>query len=510
MNQRLQKVIFISLIFCLMLGLTPLVSASSGTFRATESVRVRSEPSTDGSVITVVHSGDSIEVLDHNPAGWSMVQIGNSTGFIRSDFLRFPIGDTAAVFQTTEGVNLRASASTSAEVLVTVPAGANVDVFEHDPAGWSRVSVGGTSGFIRSDFLTRGGSGNSAAASTTASTASTSNSSNSITTLYTTGTVRLRAGPSTDNDIVRNLSVNTGVEVIENQANGWSKVRHRNSSGYIRSDLLATSPSTITLKTTDSVNMRSGPSTNNNVTKTLAAGTDVGVLEQLANGWSRVLFNGTEGFIRSDFLGGSTSSKVIATLKTLTGVNLRSGPSTSHNRLRLLTVNTDVDVLENRSDGWSRVRHNGTEGFIRSDFLGGGIKVELIDWATAKKLIPKNTDLRVYDVRSGTSYNIKAFSLGNHADVDTSTQTDTNLKRATRDGAWAWAPRPVWVTVGERTFAASINGMPHAGSAVSGNGLSGHFCLHFRGSTSHGSTSASYVRNMQNAITEAWNARPNQ
>jgi len=166
--------------------------------------------------------------------------------------------------------------------------------------------------------------------------------------------------------------------------------------------------------------------------------------------------------------------------------------------------------LENRSDGWSRVRHNGTEGFIRSDFLGGGIKVELIDWATAKKLIPKNTDLRVYDVRSGTSYNIKAFSLGNHADVDTSTQTDTNLKRATRDGAWAWAPRPVWVTVGERTFAASINGMPHAGSAVSGNGLSGHFCLHFRGSTSHGSTSASYVRNMQNAITEAWNARPNQ
>jgi len=508
MNKKLQKVIFIVLILSLMLGMSQSVLASSNVFRATGSVRVRSQPTTEASVVTVVHSGDNVEVLDHDPAGWSRVQVGDSSGFIRSDFLRFPIGDTPAVFQVTEGVNLRASASTSSEVLITVSAGTNVDVLEHDPAGWSRVRVGNTSGFIRSDFLTRGGAGNVADLYTAASTSTASDKV--IAKKYTNGSVRLRSGPSTDDNIIRNLTSSTGVDLLENLSNGWSKVKHNNSTGFIRSDLLSDSPSTSTLKTLDSVNIRSGPSTDNRIINTLSAGVNVAVLERMANGWSRVLHDGKEGFIRSDFLGSASSSKVIETLKTLTGVNLRSGPSTSHNKLKLLPVNTEVDVLENQSNGWSRVRHNGTEGFIRSDFLGGGLKVELIDWAAAKKIIPKGTDLRVYDVRSGISYNIKAFSLGNHADVDPSTQTDTNLKRSTRDGTWAWAARPVWVTVGDRTFAASINGMPHAGSAVSGNGLSGHFCLHFRGSTSHGSTSSSYVRNMQNAITEAWNARPNQ
>jgi len=175
----------------------------------------------------------------------------------------------------------------------------------------------------------------------------------------------------------------------------------------------------------------------------------------------------------------------------------------------LLQVNTSVEVLENQSNGWSRVRHNGTDGFIRSDLLGSGARTfELIDWPTAKSVLPRGTNLRVVDVRTGISYNIRVFSMGNHADVDTATQADTDAKRSSRNGVWSWTPRPVWVTVGDRTYAAAINGMPHAGSVTSGNGLSGHFCLHFRGSTSHSSTSASLVRNMQNAITEAWNARP--
>jgi len=482
-----------------------MMTASTGTFRATDSVRVRAEPSTDAAVITVVHTGDSVEMLDHDPAGWSRVQVGGSTGYIRSDFLKFPVGSSAATFKTTDGVNLRATASTNSEVLKTVVKGTNVEVQEHDPAGWSKVSINGTSGYIRSDFLTRGGTGAPVAAS--------ASSTQAIATLRTTGTVNIRSESNTDSNILKTLVANSSVEVLENLSNGWSKVRHSGTNGFIRSDLISSSSSsqaTSTRWTTDSVNLRSGGSTSNSVIKTIASGASVEVLENQSNGWSKVRHNDTDGFIKTEFLSNTSSAQVIATLKTVTGgVRLRSGPSTTHNIIKSLSVNTSVDILENQSNGWSRVRHNGTEGFIRSDLLGSGARpIELIDWETAKKLIPKGTNLRVVDVRTGISYNIKAFSLGNHADVDTATQADTDAKRSTRGGVWAWAPRPVWVTVGERTFAASINGMPHAGSSVSGNGLNGHFCLHFRGSTSHGSTSASYVRNMQNAITEAWEARP--
>ena len=509
MSRKLQKVIFIVLIFCFALGLSAQpVAASVGTFAVTDSVRVRTEPSTDASVVTVIHPGSTVEVLDHDPAGWSRVQAGGSTGFIRSDFLKASTGSGGATFRTTSGVNVRSAASTDSSVVATVTAGTSVEVTQHDPAGWSRVTVNGSSGFIRSDFLTRGGSGSAVASAAPSDTV--------IATLKTTGTVNVRSGASTDNDIVRTLAAGTSVEVLENQSNGWSRVRHSGSTGFIRSDLLsatgAPAAQPTSLKTNGTVNIRSGPSTNNSIVKTLSPITSVEVLEMQSNGWSKVRHGGSDGFIRSDLLSVSGSSgSSIGTLKTVTGVNMRTGPSTSNSIIRLLPVNTSVEVLENQSNGWSRVRHNGTDGFIRSDFLGTGARpVELIDWPTAKSIIPRNSTFRVTDVRTGISYNVRGWAFGNHMEVDPATQEDTNLKRSTRNGVWAWAPRPVWLHVGDRTFAAAVNGMPHAGNITPGNGLSGHFCMHFRGSTSTGSTSASYIRNMQNAITEAWEARPNQ
>jgi len=323
----------------------------------------------------------------------------------------------------------------------------------------------------------------------------------------------MRSGASTNDRIIRTLSRGTSVEIIENQSNGWSKVRHNGTDGFIRSDLLSESgaaTTSTTLKTTGTVNLRSGPSTSNSIVRTLSSGTSVEVLEQQSNGWSRVTHNGTNGFIRSDLLSASGGGGGAGTnLRTMTGVNFRTGPSTGHSVIRLLAANTTVVVLENQSNGWSKVTHNGTEGFIKTEFLGAGVRpVEVIEWSEARRLMSRGRDYRVVDVRTGISYNVRPLSLGNHADVDTSSQADTDAKRRTRNGVWSWTPRPVWVTVGDRTFAAAINGMPHAGSSVSGNGLSGHFCMHFRGSTSHTSNSESLVRNMQNAITEAYDKRP--
>jgi len=127
-----------------------------------------------------------------------------------------------------------------------------------------------------------------------------------------------------------------------------------------------------TFTTTTVVNLRTGPSTNYSVIRTLASNTSVTVLENQANGWSRVSQNGTIGFIRSDLLSVSaagTSAAPSSNQRTVAGVNMRSGPAITYSVIRLLPVNTNVDVLESRANGWSRVRHNGTVGFIRSDFL---------------------------------------------------------------------------------------------------------------------------------------------
>jgi len=493
-------------------SLAPSISASSGSFRPTESVRLRSEPSTEADIITVVHPGTNVEVLDHDPAGWSSVRVGNSTGFIRSDFLELPISSTAT-FSTTAGVNVRSGESTTSNVLTTVIEGTSVEVSDHDPAGWSRVSVSGTSGYIRSDFLTRGGDGSAAVAAASTESNAAPGAAAVIGTLLTNGTVNLRAGASTNDEIITSLSEGTSVEILENQTNGWYRVRYNNTDGFIRADLLSESGAAAeakTLRTTGTINLRSGPSTNNSILMTISANTGVEVLEQRADGWSSVVHNGTNGFIRSDLLSDSSSGGVGTLKRTTTSVNFRSGPSTGHDTITQLSANTTVQVLEELSTGWSRVMHNSREGFIHSNFLGAGFSpVELVDWATARTLIPRGRDLKITDVRTGVTYNMRLLSVGNHADVDTATQADTDAKLRTRNGVWSWTARPVWVTIGDRTFAASINGMPHAGSAVNGNGLNGHFCLHFSGSRSHSvSDSSSYVRNLQAAVVEAHEARP--
>ena len=508
MKHRLQKVIFLIIVICLLLSLAPSISASVGSFHTTESVRLRTAPSTEADIITVVHPGENVEVLDHDPAGWSSVRVGSSTGFIRSDFLKFPINNTAT-FATTAGVNVRSAASTTSDVLATVIAGTSVEVSEHDPAGWSKVSVDGTSGYIRSDFLTRGGDRSSAVTPPEGS----PSAPEGIGTLKTTGSVNFRAGASTDDVIIKTLSEGTSVEVLENQSNGWSRVRHNDTAGFIRTDLLSASGAPVaatTLKPTGTINLRSGPSTNSSIIRTLSINTSVEVLEQRSDGWSSVKHNETNGFIRSDLLSESTSGGAGSLKRTVTSVNFRSGPSASHSVITQFRANTTVEILEEQSNGWSKVRHNGREGFIKSDLLGAGFSpVELVEWETMRTILQRGRDYRVTDIKTGISYNVRPFALGRHADVDTSSQADTDAKNRTRNGVWSWTARPVWVTVGDRTYAASINGMPHAGSVVSGNGVNGHFCLHFKGSRSHSaSDTSSYVRNLQAAVDEAYNARP--
>jgi len=131
--------------------------------------------------------------------------------------------------------------------------------------------------------------------------------------------------------------------------------------------------------------------------------------------------------------------------------------------------------------------------------------VELIDWSDVKNILAIGLTAKVYDVRSGITYNVRSFSNGKHADVEPVTVEDTeNLKRS-YGGVWKWEPHPVWVTVNGRTIAGSINGMPHGGGVNSSNGMNGQVCLHFRGSSTHNSNKA-YAQLHQDAVMEAFNA----
>jgi len=334
----------------------------------------------------------------------------------------------------------------------------------------------------------------------------------------TTDHARFRTGASTNSEVIRTLSPGTSIEVLEHEPAGWSKVRVGDTDGYIRSDLITLPAAAFpaTFRTTDGVNLRADPSTDGEVVRRINVGSAVEVLEHDPAGWSRVRYEGDEGYIRSDYLmrrvaranqnagsSGSSSGNTIV-LWTTDGVNLRSRPSTDSSVIKTVPRGTAVSVLDYNPSGWSSVRVGASSGYIRSDFLRpGNGSVELLEWAAVKKLITRHVPYLVIDARTGTQYSIQAFSLGNHADVEPPTTTDTEILYNLYGRAWSWNPRPVWVLIDGRLIAAAINGMPHGGGVISGNGMNGQICLHFYGSFVHNGN-ASYARQMQGGVMEAY------
>ena len=198
---------------------------------------------------------------------------------------------------------------------------------------------------------------------------------------------------------------------------------------------------------------------------------------------------------------------------TTAPLNLRPTPCTSGTRIKLVPAGRRVEVTDFRDGEWFAVEINGEYGYMYAKYLAqmpeSGLNatpgtVELIDWSVVRNIIPQNTAVTIIDVRTRTSIQMVSFSHGNHADVYPLTYADTEALR-TVFGGWTWTPRPILVIVGDRTFAASMNGMPHGGGGRSGNNMNGHVCIHFRGSRTHNG-SWHHERDHQNSILEAYRA----
>ena len=160
-------------------------------------------------------------------------------------------------------------------------------------------------------------------------------------------------------------------------------------------------------------------------------------------------------------------------------------------------------ALEAQKELYSQLQeHVGTAApIIRRDKYGP----RLLYWSYVRNVLPRNTPVMVTDVRTGITYWISSFSHGNHADVVPVSPEDTAALLRTFGGSWSWNTRPIWVHIGDRKVAASINGMPHGVGGGRNNNMNGHICIHFRGSRTH-SGSAFHERDHQNSVMQAYRA----
>ena len=117
------------------------------------------------------------------------------------------------------------------------------------------------------------------------------------------------------------------------------------------------------------LNLRQQPSTDSPILATACSGECVVILGQ-ENGWYRVNYNLQEGYMSADYLTVSTVENAELGYGTVTGsgVNLRSGPSTSHSKVGTASYGDKCYII-GLNQGWYKVLYGSKACYIRSDYL---------------------------------------------------------------------------------------------------------------------------------------------
>ena len=128
----------------------------SGTVKTKDICRVRAKASTDSEMIGTVNKGVGLKKIG-TKGDWTKVKFQGQTGYIKTEFLKdvssksSDSSDTVMV-KTKDICNVRAKASTDAELLGRVDIGVKLEKLGTS-GEWTKVKFQGKKGYIKSDLL---------------------------------------------------------------------------------------------------------------------------------------------------------------------------------------------------------------------------------------------------------------------------------------------------------------------------------------------------------------------
>lgn len=337
---------------------------------------------------------------------------------------------------------------------------------------------------------------------------------------------------STSSNKVTTIDFGREVTVVETRG-GWAKIQYGSYKGFAEIEGMSKNPpgDPITAYATEDAYIYKEASTSSGRYATLSTGKSIKVYA--TNGdWCRVSNNGVIGYMRKSQLSTSQQDAEESGPQDVNQpgyvsvemMKVYESASTSADVLATLSYGTQVQVLQISADGaWARFEYNGHKGFaLRSNlssspiFSGGGStgvpgsgSVLMVDWFTSdiQSIFSPGTYAVITDVDSGISWNVIRRNSTNHADVEPLTLADTEAMRqacADSNGNWTYVRHAVWVTIDGQRYAASIYTEPHGEGQIDDNGYSGHLCVHFVNSRTHGSDKVD--PDHQKMILKAYNA----
>lgn len=268
--------------------------------------------------------------------------------------------------KTTAKLNVRKGPGTKYAKMGTLSKGAKVEVITKLPSGWYKIKYKGTYGYVLGKYVKLN---------------TPQQDEKVIATGKTTAQLNVRKGSSTKYAKIGSLSKGAKVEIVSKLSNGWYKIKYNGTYGYVSGayvkldseqpkpgedeKIIATGKTTVS-----SLNVRSGPSSNYSKLGILIKGTKVEVVERYSNGWYKIKYKGSYGYVSGAYVSlDGSKGEVIATGKTTAGLNVRSGAGTGYKKIGYLNKGTKVEIVTKLSNGWYKIKFNSSYGYVSGDYV---------------------------------------------------------------------------------------------------------------------------------------------
>lgn len=276
--------------------------------KTTENLNLRLGPSTKDSIILTIKKGSVVEVLNYS-GNWAYVKYENKYGYVSKQYIAEYTNNTTIssgggdknlnnnqlMECSVDSLNIRKGPSTSEQVIGNLKKGNKVEVVYHTSRGWSRIKYNQSYGYVSTKYLTNIKSDES--------------STTHITMQCNTDKLNIRKGPSTSEQVVGALRQGDKIDVVENLDNNWSKIKYNNGYAYVSTLYLSpvssnntSTNSTIMKCNARSLNVRSGPSTNDIILGNIKSGDKVEVIYKVNNDWYRIKYNDSYAYVSSHYL----------------------------------------------------------------------------------------------------------------------------------------------------------------------------------------------------------------
>ena len=276
-------------------------------------------------------------------------------------------------------LNVRKTPESFGEVIGKLPKGGACEILDTSTDGWYKISSGGVTGYVSSQYVYTGDEAKKLAAENVAERA-----------VIDADKLNVRSEPKADANVVEQAFKNERYD-IRGQQDGWIQI----SSGYISADYVTVKyaldeaikqdmrQTVLSLydnlgvsNVSNYLNVRDNPDEKKGkIIAKLPSNAGCDILDTSTSGWYKIRSGNITGYVKSEYIltGQQAKDKALQVAKLMAisntdGVNVRTEPNTNSSIYTQIS-NSERFLVADQQDGWVKIEIDDQDAYLSSDYV---------------------------------------------------------------------------------------------------------------------------------------------